>query len=369
MDVSVIIPLFNGKNWIRDTLTSVISQTHPPSEIIVVDDESTDNSPDIISEEFPNVRLEENPDSGPYEARNHGARCATADKLAFLDQDDLWHEDHLKMAHRTFQEIPKCAGVFSKISKFSDSESPDYTVETFDPYIYDPWQDYPENVLGEPLGGVVNREAFESISGWYPAVEGCGDYHLWLELALVGDLALTGCTTAGYRVHSDSLSQTLRSDEVESYFERYVNASEDLLERRREQEMDVDKYANRLEGQKSLLDLIKAIRRDDSLKKERAVRQFAVATSDEPHAVIQDMWDSFSWFSRPLVKQRGISTFAAELLDFLHEWPDELHRTQEIIHNWSIHRVSSLELVRRYPLKLRHWFLLVRRALRRFRSG
>jgi glycosyltransferase involved in cell wall biosynthesis len=333
-----------------------------------VDDGSTDGSPAIVADEFPDVRLVTNPGNGPYEARNHGARCASADQVAFIDQDDLWHEDHLQRIDETFQAFPRCVGAFSGIAKFRDSESPQYSADECRPRTYDPWDDYPKNTLGEPVGAVMKRDAFERVGGWSVEVEGCGDYHLWLKLALVGDLAVTGCTTAGYRVHDESLSQSLRDEQVERFFARYVRASEDALERRRRRGMSTENLSRRLDAQKALLDLLRALRRDDLAGMETAIRQFGARVSDEPRSVIEDMWESLTWFADSIIERRGISTFAADLMGFTHQWPEDLRRTRDILRDWSIGRASSLDLVRRRPLEFQYWLLLVRRGLRKLRA-
>lgn len=369
MDVSVIIPLFNGKNWIRDTLTSVISQTHPPSEIIVVDDESTDNSPDIISEEFPNVRLEENPDSGPYEARNHGARCATADKLAFLDQDDLWHEDHLKTVDRAFQELPECVAAFSKVTNFNDSESPDYSPDSGRPRTYDVWEGFPYNKLGEPVGGVVRREAFEQVDGWWSEVEGCGDYHLWLKLGTVGDVAITGRTTAGHRVHHQSLSRTLRRDQVETYFSRHVKASEEAMNRRIQRGLRTGHLKPMLDAHKALQEFLRAIMEEDRFAMQSSLEKFGALMADESQSKIYDVWCSFWFYASPYFDRCKNHAFVpADLVGFLRRWPDKFQRPRNFLHEWFIRRASSPTLVRRHPTEFQYWSLLVRRVIQRFRA-
>jgi glycosyltransferase involved in cell wall biosynthesis len=178
MDVAVVIPLFNGADWIRESLDSVRSQTHPPSEIIVVDDGSTDDSPAVVAEDFPEARLITNPGDGPYEARNYGAECASADNVAFIDQDDLWHEDHLKRIRQAFRDFPQSVCAFSKVARFRDSEAPDYSVHGCESHAYNPWDDYPYNGLGETIGAVIRRDAFELVDGGWPEVAGGGVHYL-----------------------------------------------------------------------------------------------------------------------------------------------------------------------------------------------
>ena len=94
--VDVIIPLYNGAKWIRETLDSALGQSYKPNKIIVVDDGSTDGSKDLIYNRE-DILLLQNPAKGVASSRNFGFEHSTADFVAFLDQDDIWHPDHLKL--------------------------------------------------------------------------------------------------------------------------------------------------------------------------------------------------------------------------------------------------------------------------------
>ena len=87
--LSVIIPNYNRASLIGETIQSILSQTRPPDEIIVVDDGSTDESRDAIREFVPRVRLITQENKGPATARNRGVAEATGDFIQFLDSDDI----------------------------------------------------------------------------------------------------------------------------------------------------------------------------------------------------------------------------------------------------------------------------------------
>jgi glycosyltransferase involved in cell wall biosynthesis len=87
--VSVVIPNFNRMDLIGETLTSILNQTRPPDEIIVVDDGSTDRSVDVIKRFEPHVTLLIQENAGPAAARNRGFSASRGRFVQFFDSDDL----------------------------------------------------------------------------------------------------------------------------------------------------------------------------------------------------------------------------------------------------------------------------------------
>lgn len=96
-DISVIIPLYNKGQIIERTIKSVLYQTYPHFELIIVDDGSTDNSVEVVRQFDDNrIRLFQQPNAGPSAARNTGVRYAQTDWIVFLDGDDELLPDALK---------------------------------------------------------------------------------------------------------------------------------------------------------------------------------------------------------------------------------------------------------------------------------
>jgi glycosyltransferase involved in cell wall biosynthesis len=98
MRISVIIPCHNSGPWIAHTLRSVAQQTHPPHEIIVIDDASTDDSVARIEESGVPVKLLHVNVRNAAAARNAGIEEATGNWIALLDADDVWYPNHLARA-------------------------------------------------------------------------------------------------------------------------------------------------------------------------------------------------------------------------------------------------------------------------------
>lgn len=105
LKVSVIIPSYNGANFIGDAIRSVLDQTYQNFEIVIVDDASTDNTVDVIKQfDDPRIKcLVHEVNQGPDAVRLLALRIASGDILAYLDQDDFFHPEKLQM-HVTFLE-------------------------------------------------------------------------------------------------------------------------------------------------------------------------------------------------------------------------------------------------------------------------
>ena len=105
--ISVIIPLYNKEREIGDTLRSVLAQTLPPAEIVVVDDGSTDRSAEIVRGiRSPLVKLVTQPNAGECAARNRAIAESTGDYIALLDADDTWEPGFLEEIAAMIAEFP-----------------------------------------------------------------------------------------------------------------------------------------------------------------------------------------------------------------------------------------------------------------------
>ena len=104
--VSVIIPAYNAANHIARAIDSVLSQSHKPDEIIIIDDGSTDDTQSIVQKYLPNVTYIYQANAGVSAARNTGIETANSEWIAFLDSDDEWSTDILKLQIELLKQHP-----------------------------------------------------------------------------------------------------------------------------------------------------------------------------------------------------------------------------------------------------------------------
>jgi glycosyltransferase involved in cell wall biosynthesis len=118
MNVTVVIPVRDGERYLAEALNSVLAQTHPPCEILVVDDGSTDRTVAVTERYASPVRCTSQRAAGIGAARNRGVAEARGEYLAFLDADDTWPSDRLKNQLAAFAAYPRPDLVFGYIEQF-----------------------------------------------------------------------------------------------------------------------------------------------------------------------------------------------------------------------------------------------------------
>lgn len=120
-DISVVIPAFNCADLLAEALKSVREQSLPPREVIVVDDGSADNTAEVA--ERMGARVFQQQNNGVSAARNAGVRMACGEWIAFLDADDLWEPDKLRLQWEAIQQRPSAGMVCSDFSQFDGDET------------------------------------------------------------------------------------------------------------------------------------------------------------------------------------------------------------------------------------------------------
>ncbi len=219
LSISAIIPLYNGAAFIEQTLESALNQTLSADEIIVVDDGSTDDGPDIVrrmAQTHP-IRLIEKPNGGQSLARNHGVAQATGDLIAFLDHDDLWYPNHLSILMEPFTR-PRATALgwtYSNLDRidrdgrmqvrsFLSTQEASHPKRSLDDCLS-------ENMFILPSASVIDRRAFLAVGGFDERLSGFEDDDLFLRLFQNGyDNEYIDTALSCWRIFSTSSSYTPR---------------------------------------------------------------------------------------------------------------------------------------------------------------
>lgn len=207
--VSVIIPVFNCKEFLAKAIDSALAQTYQPLEIIAIDDGSTDSSTDILASYQPRITVINQLNAGPSAARNNGARHASGDYLAFLDSDDLWDPRKTEIQVAALKAHPKA------VATYCDHRSIDAKGQILGhtgalEHARSSGKILEDLIHGQRIKSpslvMVRRDSFNAAGGFDTDLRFSEDYDLWLRLALLGPILYQLDTLASYRVHGNNIS-------------------------------------------------------------------------------------------------------------------------------------------------------------------
>ncbi len=224
--VSVIIPVYNGSKYIEETIRSVLNQTVSNIEVLVINDESKDDSAVVIGriqDEDGRVKLINKTNSGVADSRNKGIELARGKYVALLDQDDVWESINLEEKINAINEGDR-HWAFSNIS-YIDAEGK--LLEKEDQLVRDDfyrnllkW----ENVIPAPSGNIlVLREFLENNIRYDTRIPYPSDRDFCVQLARKGEPAFVSKKLWRYRIHGESMSMVNKRIviEMEKMYDKY----------------------------------------------------------------------------------------------------------------------------------------------------
>ena len=206
---SVVVPLFNKREFIVGTLASVLNQTRKDFEVIIVDDGSTDGSLNVVRDNFSSecIRLFSQSNKGVSAARNFGIKEARGRFVCFLDADDLWLPTKLHEIECLFLSYPKA--LFAGTSYFEFINVVDSTQDATDVFKLDQCRhelvtDFYSRWAKSPFvftsSIAVRRATLIGCDLSFPMGESLGeDQDLWFRLCELSPLAFSNKKLVGYR--------------------------------------------------------------------------------------------------------------------------------------------------------------------------
>ncbi len=204
--VSVIMPMHNSERFVGEAIESVLNQTYCNWELLVIDDDSNDNSVEIVRKYAAHdsrIRLlfNDNHVDMPSAPRNMGIEYANGQFIAFLDSDDIWLKDKLKQQLPLFED--NCTAVaYSDYEKIDEKGNRSARVVTAPLHA-----DYRSLLRGNIIGNLTGMFDVGKIGKNYFLNIHHEDYAFWLSALKNGYVACsTGTITALYREHNNSIS-------------------------------------------------------------------------------------------------------------------------------------------------------------------
>ncbi len=220
LPISVIIPVYNREHYVAEAILSVLNQSYPVAEVLVIDDGSTDQSADIVQGfPFP-VQYHRQVHSGAAAARNRGVALAKGEFLAFLDSDDRWRPDKLALQMAEFADNADLAIVFGHVQQFY---SPDLPI------------DQCPRIAAEVMAGyhvgtmLIRKKAFQQV-GLFETQWQVGEFISWQTKAtdLGLPMVMLPQVVMERRLHSSNMGRMERSATSD-----YLQIVRTTLERRR----------------------------------------------------------------------------------------------------------------------------------------
>lgn len=188
--VTVVIPTYNRAELLRLTLQTILTQTLPPAEVIVVDDGSTDSTLELLREVDASVIR--NPDGGwgPARGRNAALERVSTEYVAFVDSDDLLRPDALERLRDALAAAPDAP--FAFVRGLSARREPDGWRQEG---VIGPSEEEQRDLLGSLFarnsvpssGNLIRTEVARRIGGYDPRVRWAEDHHFWVRAAKLGE--------------------------------------------------------------------------------------------------------------------------------------------------------------------------------------
>jgi glycosyltransferase involved in cell wall biosynthesis len=208
--VSVVIPNYNYGRYIGEAIESVLAQTHPHVEVLVVDDGSKDDSEQVVAR-YPTVRWCPQKNAGVSAARNRGIEQSQGEFVAFLDADDRWHPEKLAKQLQRFDD-PRVGLVHCGFEYIDTAGT--RLGNRLDGAEGDLLRDHAlfrkPTVLAGGSTALVRRSCFQTAGGFDLALSTSADWDMWRRIACTHRIGFVREVLMSYRLHGTSMHRNLK---------------------------------------------------------------------------------------------------------------------------------------------------------------
>lgn len=224
--VSVVMPAYNARPYLEQAIRSVLDQDYPAIELIVVDDGSSDGTPDDAARFGARVRVLRQHNAGPAAARNKGMAAARGELIAFLDADDVWLPGKLSAQVRCLREHPAVAIVYGGFLRWCANADGAFAPPPA-PLVAKPalplvagqsgwiYTDLLFDNIVHVITAMVRRPVLDCLGGFDETLRTGEDYDFWLRASRQFQAARLNQTLACYRLHAASTTRVPRAENNE----------------------------------------------------------------------------------------------------------------------------------------------------------
>ena len=208
--ISVVIPTYNCRPFIKNAIYSVLSQTLLPLEVIIVDDGSTDNTCEMVNIFGGLVKYVFQENQGISGARNTGIRLACGEWIALLDADDVWHRQKLEIQSAILESHPTIGLLATELYTMDMdgvplSEPPPARITSFGLETISLLQLLEQSCCA-PSTVIFKKTLAESLGGFSTQLRASEDMLMWWMIAAQKQILKIDAQLVGYRIHSSSIS-------------------------------------------------------------------------------------------------------------------------------------------------------------------
>ncbi len=209
LSVSVIIPTYNRAPLVGEAIDSLLSQSRPPDEIIVVDDGSTDHTADVLAHYGSSIAVITQPNAGLSAARNAGLRAATGDLIAFLDSDDRLMPGSIERRAHLLEQSADFDAVYSNVLMVDMDSQPLGLYSQVQPGPRPSGSIFFElarHNLMPVHAFMFRRECLDQVGLFDERLKSLEDYDFWLRMAARFRFLYLDEPLACYRIHGGMMT-------------------------------------------------------------------------------------------------------------------------------------------------------------------
>lgn len=218
--VTLVTPTFNQAGYLPETLDSVLAQTHPALEYLVIDDGSSDETPAVLARYAGRLSAMRQTNMGQAATLNKGWGMARGRYIGYLSSDDLLLPEAIARLAAVLDAHPDVVCVFPN-SDLIDARSRIVRRAVCRPFDRETAVVQQECYIGP--GALFRREAFEAVGGWRTEMKLAPDREFWIRLAALGRFEFVPDSLALYRTHPEATSFRAASEAVSQEYLRVLD--------------------------------------------------------------------------------------------------------------------------------------------------